>query len=267
MFGRLAAALTARGEWRVALAASLVFHLVGVLALAALFASSADEPKASVTIEVTIVGADAVEPPAAAGSETPQPRERPPSKPAKPPPSAAPAKASAAPPPIAAAPPPPPSEAVSIPLTISPPPPSASTAAMPDGAPQNQVTKEQIAAAGSPGASTATGTIATGATARSSAGEGADRPPRYRLGSASTPYPHYPMSARRNGQQGRVVIRIAVAADGHATAAEVVESSGHAVLDQSAVDTLKTWRLDPALAGGKPVPGQVNVPVRFRLSG
>lgn len=77
----------------------------------------------------------------------------------------------------------------------------------------------------------------------------------------------YPVVARRNGYQGRVVVRLAVAADGRATGAEVLESSGYDVLDQSAVETLRAWKLEPALTAGKAVPGSVNVPVRFRLSG
>ena len=114
--------------------------------------------------------------------------------------------------------------------------------------------------------SAATGAGDTASAGKQGSGEG-DQPPRYKLGSGTTPYPPYPMVARRNGYQGRVVVRLAVAPDGRATDAQVLESSGHDVLDQSAVDTLKGWKLEPALSGGKPVPGSVNVPVRFRLSG
>jgi protein TonB len=45
----------------------------------------------------------------------------------------------------------------------------------------------------------------------------------------------------------------------------VLESSGHAVLDASALDTVRTrWRFVPARRDGIPVEDSVQVPIRFR---
>lgn len=91
-------------------------------------------------------------------------------------------------------------------------------------------------------------------------------PPGYTLGSAHTPAPDYPWSARRRGIQGRVVIRLAVAADGRPTDAEIVQSSGDTGLDQAALITLRHWRLQPAQAGGVPVAGYILIPIVFKLT-
>lgn len=272
MLARALASLTrADGrERRLALAASLAFHLVVMGALIWLFVPSADEREATVTIEVTIVGPDGTELPARTGTAQTLPATQGVATPHRPPPPAAKESRPQNAPPSMDAPPPSrsSSDAVVPPVAPAAPEPSsapatAANAARGDGAAQPGV-------AGPSGAASTTATSAGNGAAASAgqpgSGEG-DRPPRYKLGSGSTPYPPYPMVARRNGYQGRVVVRLEVAADGRATDAQVLESSGYDVLDESAVNTLKVWKLEPALLGGRPVPGSVNVPVRFRLSG
>lgn len=268
----LARALTpltgAKGRERwLALAASLAFHLVVIGALLWLFVPSADERVATVTIEVTIVGADGLQsPPNTDATQAPQTTQTT-AKPQKPPAPAVPAAESkdahSAPMKIDALPPPSPaSDAVPLPASLAPPAPGTSVSPRTEGTSQPQT--------GTAGAASTTGSSSagteTGAAGQAGSADG-DRPPRYKLGSGSTPYPPYPVVARRNGYQGRVLVRLDVAADGRATGAEVLESSGYDVLDQSAVEALKAWKLEPALTGGRPVPGSVNVPVRFRLSG
>jgi len=55
--------------------------------------------------------------------------------------------------------------------------------------------------------------------------------------------PPYPEIARRWGYEGRVLVRIQVAADGRISDASVLRSSGHAVLDSACLDTIrKKWR-------------------------
>lgn len=88
---------------------------------------------------------------------------------------------------------------------------------------------------------------------------------QYELGAADTPLPDYPWSARRRNREGRVVVRIMVAADGNVLSAEVLESSGDAALDGAARDTLSGWRLRPALANGTPVASHIDVPIRYEL--
>ena len=36
-------------------------------------------------------------------------------------------------------------------------------------------------------------------------------------------------------------------------------------LDEKAIEAVSTWRFEPALKDGKPVPVQINVEVKFRL--
>ena len=85
---------------------------------------------------------------------------------------------------------------------------------------------------------------------------------RYR----ETPQPHYPDSARREGKQGRVLLRVLIDEEGRSKVIEVNTSSGHDMLDQAATEALKKWRFVPARASGKPVETWVKVPIEFQLS-
>jgi protein TonB len=89
--------------------------------------------------------------------------------------------------------------------------------------------------------------------------------PGYGLASLGNPPPRYPSTARRRGLEGRVVLRVHVDADGTANRVEVMESSGHALLDRAARRAVLRWRFVPARLAGVPVTGTVDVPVTFRL--
>lgn len=58
------------------------------------------------------------------------------------------------------------------------------------------------------------------------------------------PTPHYPRLARMRGLEGEVVIQLAVNSKGVPVKTELVHSSGHAVLDQAALEGLKKWRFE-----------------------
>lgn len=79
------------------------------------------------------------------------------------------------------------------------------------------------------------------------------------------PHPRYPMSARRRGLEGRVVLRVAVTADGTVERVEVAESSGVAALDTAARSTVEGWRFSPARGPAGATRGTLDVPIRFRL--
>jgi protein TonB len=49
----------------------------------------------------------------------------------------------------------------------------------------------------------------------------------------------YPNSARLHGLEGRVVLKVVIRADGHLAGVSVITSSGHAVLDDAAVEAVK----------------------------
>ena len=79
------------------------------------------------------------------------------------------------------------------------------------------------------------------------------------------PAPVYPRAARERGWEGRVVLRVAVDADGSVARAEIEETSGHPVLDRAALGAVLRWRFT-AGEGSLPPPGVVvRVPIAFRL--
>lgn len=78
--------------------------------------------------------------------------------------------------------------------------------------------------------------------------------------------PRYPYRARRKGQEGRVVLRVRVSPAGSVERLWVQETSGHALLDQAALETVRDWRLVPARRQGRRVAGLIEVPIVFDLN-
>jgi protein TonB len=66
----------------------------------------------------------------------------------------------------------------------------------------------------------------------------------------------YLAAARAEGVEGRLVLRIFVAADGSVAKVDIV-SSVEPRLDAAAVAAVKQWRFEPALACGRPIDGGV----------
>ena len=79
------------------------------------------------------------------------------------------------------------------------------------------------------------------------------------------PKPVYPVLSRRNGEEGRVVLRVRVAPDGSALEALVGKSSGFLRLDALARETVSRWRFVPARRGDEAVESWVSVPITFSL--
>lgn len=77
--------------------------------------------------------------------------------------------------------------------------------------------------------------------------------------------PVYPTAARRNGYEGTVVLEILVDAGGRVRDLQVQKTSGHSVLDQSAVRTVSGWLFEPELRFGIPVTSRVKIPITFKL--
>lgn len=95
--------------------------------------------------------------------------------------------------------------------------------------------------------------------------EPALEPPRYNAAYLSNPPPTYPLSARRRGIEGTVLVRAEVAAGGECLRAELKKSSGAEVLDQAALEAVKKWRFVPAKRGSQAVVAWVEVPITFKL--
>jgi protein TonB len=83
--------------------------------------------------------------------------------------------------------------------------------------------------------------------------------------SASNQKPNYPNMSKRLGEQGTVVLRVLVKADGSAGEVEVKSSSSYPRLDQAAIDAVKTWRFNPAKIDGKAIDEWYQVPIPFKL--
>lgn len=100
-------------------------------------------------------------------------------------------------------------------------------------------------------------------------GTGQDLPP-IRVQEATplyrqNPVPEYPLIARRRGYQGTVVLEVLVSREGKVKDLTLSVSSGHSVLDQAALASVKGWLFDPGMRGGEKVDMWVKVPVRFQL--
>lgn len=79
------------------------------------------------------------------------------------------------------------------------------------------------------------------------------------------PAPVYPEAARRNGWEGLVLLKVLVSKEGACEKISVVKSSGHSVLDKSALRAVKDWKFLPARAGAMSFSSWIKVPVRFVL--
>jgi periplasmic protein TonB len=111
---------------------------------------------------------------------------------------------------------------------------------------------------GSSGSGTGSGSASGG----SGSGAGSLTQARYR----DAPRPEYPDDARRQGREGRVLLRVFVDQQGEPKTVEVSRSSGSNALDMAATKAIKRWRFHPARKGDRPVDSWVNVPVDFHLT-
>lgn len=89
--------------------------------------------------------------------------------------------------------------------------------------------------------------------------------PRFDADYLDNPRPVYPALARRLGEQGRVLLRVHVAADGLPLDVELQTGSGSPRLDQAAIDTVRRWKFVPARLGGEAIVATVLVPIVFSL--
>ena len=78
------------------------------------------------------------------------------------------------------------------------------------------------------------------------------------------PAPDYPPMALQRRWEGTVLLKVRVLAGGSAQQVTVITSSGHASLDDAAVQAVTAWRFIPARRGGQAIDGWVRVPVVFK---
>ena len=95
-------------------------------------------------------------------------------------------------------------------------------------------------------------------------------PPTVQLPSSNADYlqnpkPAYPPLSRRLGEQGKVVVRVLIGANGQPQKAELRQSSGFDRLDQAALSTVMKWRYVPGKRGGVAEDMWFSVPINFVL--
>lgn len=79
------------------------------------------------------------------------------------------------------------------------------------------------------------------------------------------PKPAYPSFSRRAGEEGKVLLRVKVGADGTALELDIKQSSGFARLDAAAKEAVAKWRFVPAKRGDEAIESWVTVPITFAL--
>lgn len=95
-------------------------------------------------------------------------------------------------------------------------------------------------------------------------------PPKVELPSSQADYlqnpkPAYPPLSKRLGEQGKVMLRVLIGADGLPQKAEIAKSSGFDRLDQAAMAAVMKWRFVPGKRGGMPETAWAQVPIEFVL--
>jgi len=90
-------------------------------------------------------------------------------------------------------------------------------------------------------------------------------PPSFDAAYLQNPEPAYPSLSKRLGEEGRVILRVLVNAEGQPEQVELRQSSGHSRLDQAALGTVRRWRFSPACRGAERLAAWVLVPLRFQL--
>ena len=90
-------------------------------------------------------------------------------------------------------------------------------------------------------------------------------PPRFGVSYLNNPPPDYPALSRRQGEEGRVLMKVLVSAEGTAEDVQIEKSSGSDRLDNAAMSAVKRWRFIPAKKNNQPLSAYVLVPVKFSL--
>ena len=79
------------------------------------------------------------------------------------------------------------------------------------------------------------------------------------------PAPKYPPLSRRLGEEGKVLLKVRVSADGLPATVELERSSSFERLDEAARQVVAHWRFVPAKRGDVAIEASVIVPIVFRL--
>ena len=176
-------------------------------------------------------------------------------KPAEPPP-----PVTKTPPPVTKTPPPTPQPVMTPPPS---PPPAAPAAATPEPAPV-------LAAPATPTAPATVVNTPAPAPAPTPPVAAQPAPAKIELPNSKADYlhnppPDYPRMSVRLGEQGQVIVKVLIGADGVPQKAEVQTSSGFERLDKAALEAAMRWRYVPGKRGGVAEAMWYQVPITFNL--
>ncbi|MEX0451662.1 energy transducer TonB [Spiribacter sp. 218] len=79
------------------------------------------------------------------------------------------------------------------------------------------------------------------------------------------PSPPYPPEAYFDQLSGTVLLRVLVNTEGGVAEVQIKQSSGHSILDESALTTVRDWTFRPARDEGVAVAQWVEIPISFEL--
>lgn len=78
--------------------------------------------------------------------------------------------------------------------------------------------------------------------------------------------PFYPYNAIVKRMEGTTVLHVTVSTNGYVSAVTIQKSSGHEILDWSAVATAYRWVFACPIVDGQPVVNEYSTPISFKLS-
>lgn len=87
----------------------------------------------------------------------------------------------------------------------------------------------------------------------------------YKAAYLNNPKPPYPLMALQMRNEGTVMLKALVLPDGSCGEVLLARSSGHELLDQSALKTVAQWKFVPARSQGKETSQWVSIPIVFNL--
>lgn len=208
-------------------------HVTGLLALTLIAPQRQTEP-VTMPIQVALIQAEAPKPAA-----PPPPTVKPdptPLPPARVEPKPRPRTVTKAPP----------TKPTPVPTTTAP---SAITSAEPVPAPEPPAPAAQV-----PAAAPATEPVSATVVAA-----------RFDAAYLNNPAPTYPPLSRRMREEGKVMLKVLVSADGLPVRIELSRGSGADRLDRAAADAVGRWKFVPARRGEQTVESWVLVPIIFKL--
>ena len=79
------------------------------------------------------------------------------------------------------------------------------------------------------------------------------------------PKPKYPITSRRNKEEGSVLFKLTISSNGRLEKYEIIKSSGFERLDKAAIDSIKKGKYEPAIKNNKKTSSNIEIRIIFDL--